>query len=413
MLRILHTADWHLGQTLLGQPRHEEQQRALDWLLEIIEANQVEALIVAGDIFDVASPAEDARKMYNDYLAKLAKSCVKWVVIIAGNHDSPRMISNVKALAGAFNIHIVAIPAPAEKFSDDLIELHDPTSDELRGVVAAVPFLQDRYVRSSSRDQTLEDKELALTAGIHAHFDRLAEACNAYPKDVPVLATGHLYATGAKAREGQDNIYIGNIKNLNATQLPSRFDYVALGHIHRPQKLPGAEHVTYSGSLIALDFLEASDEKGVWLLDLEAGKSPDPQWIPSTVVRRLKQLSGTSEEIIEKLKAFGVRHIEDEFTPWAEAVLVDDFADEKRRNELRQAAQDAGVKLLKITRQRTAAESTPLAPEELEALDELSVEEVFARKCADVGIPSDVQKRLDRLFHTVVHDARTGKTETT
>jgi hypothetical protein len=131
------------------------------------------------------------------------------------------------------------------------------------------------------------------------------------------------------------------------------------------------------------------------------------------VVRRLKQLSGTSEEIIEKLKAFGVRHIEDEFTPWAEAVLVDDFADEKRRNELRQAAQDAGVKLLKITRQRTAAESTPLAPEELEALDELSVEEVFARKCADVGIPSDVQKRLDRLFHTVVHDARTGKTETT
>ena len=412
MLRILHTADWHLGQTLLGQPRQEEQQRALDWLLETIEDHKVEALIVAGDIFDVASPAEDARKMYNDYLAKLAKSCVKWVVIIAGNHDSPRMISNVKALAGAFNIHIVSIPAPAEKCADDLIELRDPDSDELRGVVAAVPFLQDRYVRSSSRNQTLEDKELALTAGIHAHFDRLAEACDMYPKDVPVLATGHLYASGAKAREGQDNIYVGNIKNLNATQLPSRFDYVALGHIHRPQKLPGAEHVTYSGSLVALDFQESSDEKGVWLLDLEADKAPDPMWIPSTVVRRLKQLSGTSEQIIEKLKAFGVRHTEDEFSPWAEAVLVDDFADEKRRNELRQAAVDAGVKLLKITRQRTALERAPLAPEELEALDELSVEEVFARKCADVGIPTDVQDRLDRLFHSVVHDARTGKTET-
>ncbi|MFK8056640.1 MAG: exonuclease SbcCD subunit D C-terminal domain-containing protein [Saprospiraceae bacterium] len=411
MLRILHTADWHLGQTLLGQPRQAEQQRALDWVLETVEANLVEALIVAGDIFDVASPAEDARKMYNDCLAKLAKSCVKWVVIIAGNHDSPRMISNVKELAGAFNISIVAIPAAAEDCKDDLIEFRDPKTDELRGVVAAVPFLQDRYVRSSSRDQTLEDKERALTAGIHAHFERLAEACNDYPKDVPVLATGHLFASGAVAREGQDNIYVGNIKNLNATQLPSRFDYVALGHIHRPQKLPGAEHVTYSGSLIALDFQESSDEKGVWLLDLEAGKAPDPKWIPSTVVRRLKQFSGTCDEITEKVKAFGARHTDDEFTPWAEAVLVDDFADEKRRNELRQESVDAGVKLLKITRQRTATESTHQEPEDFETLDELSVEEVFARKCADEGIPTDVQTRLDRLFHAVVHDARTGKIE--
>lgn len=411
MLRILHTADWHLGQTLLGQPRHDEQQRALDWLLETIETNQVEALIVAGDIFDVASPAEDARKMYNDYLAKLAKSCVKWVVIIAGNHDSPRMISNVKELAGAFNIAIVAIPATPENCKDDLIELRDPKTEKLRGVVAAVPFLQDRYVRTSSRDQTLEDKEQALTAGIHTHFERLAKACSDYPKDVPVLATGHLYASGAQAREGQDNIYVGNIKNLNATQLPSRFDYVALGHIHRPQKLPGAEHVRYSGSLIALDFQEGADEKGAWLLDLEAGKAPNPKWIPSTVVRRLKQLSGTSDEITEKLKAFGARHTDDDFTPWAEAVLVDDFADEKRRDELRQEALDAGVKLLKITRQRSAIERTEVDADDFETLDELTVEEVFARKCADEGIPSDVQTRLDRLFHSIVHDVRTGKTE--
>ena len=125
----------------------------------------------------------------------------------------------------------------------------------------------------------------------------------------------------------------------------------------------------------------------------------------------MKQLSGTCDEITEKLKAFGVRHNEDEFTPWAEAVLVDDFADEKRRNELRQEAVDAGVKLLKITRQRTAIEKTALDPEDFETLDELTVEEVFARKCADEGIPTEVQTRLDRLFHSVVHDARTGKTE--
>jgi len=236
MLRILHTADWHLGQTLLGQPRQEEQQRALDWIVETIEANQVEALIVAGDIFDVASPAEDARKMYNDCLAKLAKSCVKWVVIIAGNHDSPRMISNIKELANAFDISIVATPSAPEDCKKDLIELRELKTNDLRGVIAAVPFLQDRYVRTSSRDQTQEDKELALTAGIHAHFDRLAEACSNYPNDVPVLATGHLYASGAVAREGQDNIYVGNIKNLNARQLHARFDNVALGHFHRPQK---------------------------------------------------------------------------------------------------------------------------------------------------------------------------------
>jgi len=132
-LRFIHTADWHLGQTLLGQSRDEEQQLALKWLLGQVDEHEVDGLIVAGDIFDVASPAEDARKMYYDCLAQLAQSTLKWIVIVAGNHDSPRMIKNIDALARAFNIYIVAArPSPIKKkhllqeFTSILSDLQKP-----------------------------------------------------------------------------------------------------------------------------------------------------------------------------------------------------------------------------------------------------------------------------------------------
>ncbi len=410
-LRFIHTADWHLGQTLLGQSRAEEQQLALEWILEQVDEHQVDGLIVAGDIFDVASPAEDARKMYYDCLASLAKSSLKWIVIIAGNHDSPRMISNIDALAKAFNIYIVATPAAADEIRKDVIQIRDPKTKELQGLIAAVPFLLDRYVRRSRAGEAVADKEEALAAGIHQHFERLAQACQEIDEQVPAIATGHLFATGAEARAGQDNIYVGNIRNLSATDLPERFDYVALGHIHRPQDLKGANHVRYSGSLIPLDFQEGTDIKGIWIVEVVAGSEPVIQWSPSPVSRRLKQLSGTLEDVREKLTAFCARHKEDELSPWIDIALIGETVGESDRAELRSIAEKSNARVLKITRRR---ESSTSEKGELivEDLADLSVEEVFDRRCAAADLAPETRALIDPLFIEALADARAGKVDT-
>ena len=410
-MRLLHTADWHLGQTLHGQSRAEEQALALDWLLATCEERAVDCLIVAGDIFDVASPAEEARRLYYDFLARLARGPLKWVVVVAGNHDSPRMVSAAKSLAAAMGIHVVAEPATDP--ADDLLELRDPDTGELAAVVAGIPFLHDRHVRRSRAGASAADRDADLAAGIHRHFDGMAAGCADHVGAVPVVATGHLYATGASARDGQDNIYVGNVRNLDAGRLPAAFDYVALGHIHRAQALRGAEHVRYSGSLIPLDFQECTDEKGVWCVDLAAGRPPEIEYLASPVNRRLKQISGGYEAVAQRLTDFCARHAEDALPPWIEVVLDGGYVDEAQRTALREIAEPSGARILKFTRRRAKpseggrAAAAP-APERL---DELTVEEVFERRCAPAELDVAARARVGRLFAQVLADARAGKTE--
>ena len=404
-VRFIHTADWHLGQTLLGRSRRDEQAAALDWLYETALAREADGMIVAGDVFDVASPAEDARKLYYDFLARLGRSPLSWVVVVAGNHDSARMLSNVEGFARQFDIHIVA--RPSEDCAEDLIPLRRSPRGEVEGVVAAVPFLQEAFVRRARAGESPAEAEEALAAGVHAHFDRLDEACAVAHPGVPRIATGHLYASGASAREGQDNIYVGNVRNLDAGRLPRGFDYVALGHIHRPQCLRGADHVRYSGSLIALDFAECRDEKGAWCVDLAGpGEAPAAEWVASPTTRRLKQFGGEVDEVAAAIEAFGERHRGDALRPWAEVELAAGFADHKARERLRSLGEDCGVEILKFTRRRSNAGGGATATPPPERLDELSVEEVFRRRIAAAELDRETAARIDRLFRGALDAAR-------
>ena len=408
-MRMIHTADWHLGQQLHGRSRHEEQAIALDWLLATIETQKAELLIVAGDVFDTGSPAEDVRRLYHDTLARLSRSCLKWVVIVAGNHDSPRMIANVRELARGLGIYVVSQPSPAESCHEDLIELRNPNCGTLEGIVAGIPFLHDRHVRQSRAGSTAEERATELADGILAHFRRLADGCASHAGCIPVIATGHLYATGAVAREGQDNIYVGNIRNLSAAELPTAFDYVALGHIHRPQALPGAEHVRYSGSLIALDFQECVDEKGVWCVDLDAGLHASPVWIACEAPRRLKRLEGSCDEVCTALAAFGQRHTEDLLRPWVELALTEGYGDHASVKRIRELAEGLRVDIVKIQRQRPAADSDQDGKSkgllaEPERLEDLSVFELFNRRCALSGVTTDSRAQIELLFREVADE---------
>ncbi|NRA49197.1 MAG: exonuclease subunit SbcD, partial [Phaeodactylibacter sp.] len=254
-MKIIHTSDWHLGQKLLHNDREQEHRLALQWLLETIRKEKADGLIVAGDIFDIGNPPNYARSLYYQFLRNLLNTECRHVVITGGNHDSPAMLNAPRELLQALNVHVIG--AAGEGPEDEVVVWKSP-EDEIEAVIAAVPFLRDRDLRYSVAGETGLERVAQIKTGIRKHYDRVADHIAGHYDiaSVPVICTGHLYASGASASGKQDNIYIGNTENIDAQHFPDLFDYVALGHIHRAQKVGGLEHVRYSGSLIPLSFSE-------------------------------------------------------------------------------------------------------------------------------------------------------------
>ena len=317
-MRVLHTSDWHLGKRLLHHERTLEHQHFLDWLLETIRSEKADTLIVAGDVFDTGAPSNTALKQYYDFLRELYLTGCKHVIITGGNHDSISTLNAPKELLKYFNIHVIGgVPANLE---EEIIPLEDE-SGEVQLVVCAVPFLRDKDVRLSIAGETAEEREQRIKDGICNHYKELVPYLENYKAaGIPVLATGHLFAAGSSTSDSEKEIHVGNLGQICGDQFPVEFDYVALGHLHRPQIVGGFKHVRYSGSPIPLSFSENDDRKIVLLLDFENGTLGNITEIPVPRQRRLVRFKGTLEKVQIQMLAF-----ENEGCPlqaWAE-VQVD------------------------------------------------------------------------------------------
>lgn len=396
-MKILHTSDWHLGQKLLYRDREEEHQLALDWLADLIVREQVEGLIVAGDIFDIGNPPNYARKLYYRFLAQLWGSPCRHVLIIGGNHDSPAMLDAPRDVLEALHIHVVG--AATGNLEDEIVEWRHPNG-ELEAVIAAVPFLRDRDLRFSESGEGGYERINAISDALVKHYEALAEFIlqKKYPAHIPLLATGHLYAAGAMASEPQNNIYLGNVENMTADQFPDIFRYLALGHIHRPQSLGAYEHIRYSGSLIPLSFSEVQDNKSVAIIHWNQGLPERIETIELPVFRRLKTISGAIEEIKESLIRFDAKDRAG-LKPWVE-IVVDD---EQLLPQLDVYFQDftgnmhLDVLKIRILRNKAALDSQQMEEHELD-LDQLAIEEVFIKKCEAYGCPPEEINTLGYTF---------------
>ncbi|MCB0638554.1 MAG: exonuclease SbcCD subunit D C-terminal domain-containing protein [Lewinella sp.] len=384
-MKVLHTADWHLGQKFLYKDREDEHRLALDWLLETIREQAIDALIVAGDIFDIGNPPNYARALYYSFLRQLLGSSCRHVVIVGGNHDSPAMLNAPRELLRAFNFHIIG--SPAEDPAEDLLVLNDADGQpEL--LIAAVPFLRDRDLRTSLAGETSADRQERLQQGLTAHYQTLADLAMPYAdKHIPILATGHLYAKGAVATDKQDNIYIGNRENMEASQFPEIFHYVALGHIHRPQAVGGEARIRYSGSLIPLSFSETKDDKSVEVLTFDGATLQDRQTVLVPVFRRLKTIQGDLPEVQAALDRFAAK-TDRRLTPWVEVIVETEDYDPTLDQLLRDYVQDMDLELLRV---RIARPYQSLAADERlpDDLEDLAVEEVFRQKCYSQGEMTD------------------------
>ncbi len=320
--RVLHTADWHLGKLLGTLEREPEQRRFLAWLEEAVVETGADVLVIAGDVFDTATPPQSAVRLYFDFLAALHARSRCQVVVTAGNHDSPAHLEAARGLLGAVGVHVLAaLPRTAEGGFDAraaLLPLPSPAAPRL--VIAALPFLRERDLRTGHFGQEEETIRRELREGIAARYREAAEAAACWGREVPVLATGHLTALGSATSESEREIHVGGLGAVGVEAFPESFAYVALGHLHRPQAVGGRENVRYSGSPLALSFGEVSDVKEVRLLDFHGAHlvANVPLSIPAP--RALLRLETPYARLRESLLAF--EPPQSELEPWVEVIVT-------------------------------------------------------------------------------------------
>ena len=269
-MKILHTSDWHLGRTLYGRRRYEEFEAFLIWLVETIQQNQIDALLVAGDIFDTSAPSHRAQELYYRFLCRMAASCCRHVVVVAGNHDSPSFLNAPKELLRALDVYVVG--NASENLEDEVLVLTAKHgAPEL--IVCAVPYLRDRDIRVAEAGESIEDKERKLIEGIRSHYADVASLAELkrteLGTEIPIVAMGHLFTAGGQTIDGDGvrELYVGSLAHVTAGIFPENLNYVALGHLHVPQKVNGSEVIRYSGSPLPMGFGEATQQKSVVIVD--------------------------------------------------------------------------------------------------------------------------------------------------
>ena len=312
-LRILHTSDWHIGQRLFGKEREKEHNLFFDWLLRVLKEKKVNCLVISGDIFDVGYPSNSALKQYYRFLNRTRDTVLQKVIITGGNHDYISTLNAPQTILDALDITVMGgVP---EDINDEIIPICDK-GGSISGFVCAVPFLRDKDIRHSIAGESYDNRIKAAREGIASHFKNLSDLVQEQNQDnVPVIAMGHLYMAGASVSDSEREIQIGNQAAFTLEEFPDTFQYVALGHIHRPQRIGGKEHIRYSGSPIPLSFSERKDEKQVVIVDFYDNKleSITPLLVPTP--RKLVSITGTLQEVKELLDSY---RSEGELCDWAE-----------------------------------------------------------------------------------------------
>ena len=311
-VRFFHTSDWHLGQFFYNHSRHYEHEQFLAWLLEQIKQKQPHALLIAGDIFDVINPSSQAQKQLYQFLADAHQLAPHMqTLMIAGNHDSGYRIEQVEPLLEKYNAKTVGVIRWNEDKTLNLDRLILPIYDEQKQIVAwciALPFLRSAEI-TGFNDQTTNSQN----AIAYLHEQLIAEAKRRKTHDQAIILMSHAHMQGGETSDSERPIIIGNEEALSTTLFEDGIDYVALGHLHKPQKV-GQTHIRYSGSPIPLSFSEINYKHQVVEVTIHPEQKDDPYFqfealeIPRSV--QLHKIRGELTEVMQQLKSLPSEVIE-------------------------------------------------------------------------------------------------------
>ena len=447
-MKILHTSDWHLGRSLYGRKRYEEFTAFLDWLAQTIEDEKVDALLVAGDVFDTSTPSNRAQKLYYRFLCRVAASCCRHVVVIAGNHDSPSFLNAPKELLRALNVYVVGSMTddPADEVivlrNEPQMDTNKHESEKVDAIVCAVPYLRDKEIRTVEPGETIDDKNRKLVEGVKKHYEavvklaetkrnNLRESAQSADKNIPIIAMGHLFTAGGKTIDGDGvrELYVGSLAHVGKEVFPSAIDYLALGHLHVPQAVGlsagqagNSEHIRYCGSPIPMGYGEATQEKKVVIVEFNSKKEPrmDTNTHESKeeknkisvnscalVVREkvvpcfqeLVRIVGSLDDIHTKLEELK----KEESSAWIEIEYTGNDIIGNLREMLDEAMAGSAMEIRRIKNRRVMDRVISTVAED-ETLDDLDAGDVFTRCLDAFDVPDEDREELTVSYNEIIKD---------
>jgi DNA repair protein SbcD/Mre11 len=416
VLKLIHTADWHLGQTFHGQERHAEHRLFLDWLLDTLVEREADALLVAGDIFDVVNPSLRAQELLYDFIVSAHERLPHLdIVLIAGNHDSGNRIELPAPLMRRLRTHALGRVSWLDDGSLDAERLLVPLTDAVgatRAWCLALPFLRPAEVtghgiaRNDEGEPATGAPRHDYVAGIsHVHEQLIDAARKRRAPGQALVAMSHAHLHGAAVSEASERpIVIGGEESISAGLFPADIAYVALGHLHRAQQV-GEDRIRYSGSPLPLDFSEVNYPhqvveavlKGESLAQVEAIAVPRP-------VAMQRVGPGDLDEVLGELEALPhAPALEREQWPWLEVRVSLTAPVPDLRARVEAALDGKAVRLLRLER-RLPQQAADGMPERVD-LEQLGPRKLFQRTWEKQwGEPpgDDVLADFDQLLQDVL-----------
>ncbi|HZK65038.1 MAG TPA: exonuclease SbcCD subunit D C-terminal domain-containing protein, partial [Puia sp.] len=349
---ILHTADWHIGQLFHAYDRTFEHQQFLKWLVDTISSEAVDVLLISGDVFDLSNPSAASVRMFYTFLNGATKANPDLQIIVtAGNHDSPSRLEAPKPLLESSNIHIIGLVERDANGALDYDKLVIPLtgdSGKVEALCLAVPFLR------TGEYPTIAECSDPYAEGVAAMYSAVYAAAVARQQEgQAIIAMGHLTAAGSErtSDDEDERPIMGGVECIAADALPAGLSYVALGHIHKAQKVGGKDHIRYCGSPIPMSFTEANYKHQILSFELQNGALTSLKAIEIPIAVSLKRVPGTHQPLYAVLAELGSLPDEQPLTklaPYLEVRVLLDAPEPGLRHKIETALQGKHYRLAKI-----------------------------------------------------------------
>ncbi|MCG8564790.1 MAG: exonuclease SbcCD subunit D C-terminal domain-containing protein [Desulfobacterales bacterium] len=402
-MKLLHTSDWHIGRLLYGRKRYREFEDFLEWLAAHVRDHHIDILLISGDIFDTTTPSNRAQALYYRFLRRVGATGCSHVVVVGGNHDSPSFLDAPAQLLKALDVHVIG-SAPSD-MDDEILDLADAHGTPLARI-CAVPYLRDRDIRTASVGEDAGEKTLKLVKGITAHYREIAEKASAdHNPELPLVATGHLFAAGGKVTEGDGvrELYIGSLARVGTDAFAEDFDYVALGHLHVAQTVGGQDRIRYSGSPIPMGFGEAGQTKKMIQVEFQ-GRTPEITEVEIPCFQPLEPVRGDLDTILNRLQALK----DEDSTAWLEIEYTGEGQAPDLRERVETAVEDSSMEIRRIRNRRQFKAVTQTPVDSLDSLDET---QVFQRLLDGAGIPHGEQDPLRHTYGEILKEMQEKDTQ--
>lgn len=405
-MKILHTADWHIGQLFHEYDRSYEHQQFLNWLVQLLQTKQIDVLLISGDIFDISNPSAQSIRMFYTFLNQTTTANPSLQIIItAGNHDSASRLEAPKPLLQSSNVHIIGL---VEKDADGnidyeklIVPIHDAAGN-IKIHCLAIPFLR------MGDYPALPDSANPYTEGVTTLYNQAYKHAEHKKQDgQTIIAMGHLHTHHAEITDldKTERLIMGGVECIPATAFHPDIKYVALGHIHKAQKIGGKEHIRYSGSPLPMSFSELNYKHQVIIFELDQEISnlqsiEIPLFVP---LQRVPLSHQPLHEVIALLEQLPKKDSTPETTPYLEVRVLLEGPEPALRHKIETALAGKKVKLAKIDVKYPA--STQEAPEFItpEKLNELQPVDVFG-KTYQSRYNSEVPTQILQLFQQVAQE---------